>query len=119
MNVAVIGASSNPERYSYKALMRLREAGHNVFAVHPEQEDIEGLPVYHGLAGIPERIDTVTVYLRAEKSEAISGELLRCGAKRVIFNPGAENLKLESALRGQGMLVLEACTLVLLSSGRF
>ncbi len=119
MNVAVIGASDQPERYSYKAVMRLREAGHKVFPVHPELENIEGLPVYHSLADIPERIDTITVYVGADKSDAIGGEMARCGAGRVIFNPGAENLKLESTLRGHGMLVLEACTLVLLSSGRF
>ncbi len=119
MNVAVIGASDNPERHSHKALLRLREAGHKVFPVHPDLEGIEGLAVYRSLADIPERIDTVSVYINATRSDAMAGELLACGAKRVIFNPGAENLKLESALRGRGKLALEACTLVLLASGRF
>lgn len=119
MNVAVIGASEKPERYSYKALMRLKEAGHKVFPVHPGLDRIEGLAVYRSLADIPERIDTVTVYVNASTSDTIANDLLGCSAKRVIFNPGAENLKLEAALRGRGKLAFEACTLVLLSSGRF
>jgi predicted CoA-binding protein len=119
MNVAVLGASNKPERYSHMAVLRLQEAGHKVLPVHPTLENINGLPVYHSLADIPERIDTVTVYLQPAHSDAIAHQILQCGAKRVIFNPGAENLKLESALRGKGMLVLQACTLVLLSSRRF
>ena len=46
MNVAVLGASNKPSRYSYKAVKLLAEKGHTPFPVHPFLEDIDGTPVY-------------------------------------------------------------------------
>ena len=46
MNVAVIGASDNPDRYSYKAVKLLEEKGHRVFPVHPRVKIIDGEMVY-------------------------------------------------------------------------
>ena len=52
MNVAVIGASDNPERYSYKAVKLLQEKGHTVFPVHPKLQQMEGLKVYPGIKNV-------------------------------------------------------------------
>ncbi|MCM8776521.1 MAG: CoA-binding protein, partial [Candidatus Omnitrophica bacterium] len=45
MNVAVIGASDKPDRYSYKAVKLLLERGHRVYPVHPRVKDIDCLAV--------------------------------------------------------------------------
>ena len=45
MNVAVLGASNKPERYSFKAVRMLREKGHTPFPVHPALTEVDGLPV--------------------------------------------------------------------------
>lgn len=119
MNVAILGASNKPDRYSYKAFKSLQANGHNPLPVHPVLTDIEGVPVYKNLQAIAEHIDTVTVYLSATNSNAVADEILNCGARRVIFNPGAENPSLESQLQARGIAVVRACTLVLLSTGAF
>ncbi len=119
MNVAVLGASRNPDRYSYKAVKKLQEKGHIPLPVHPCIKDIEGLPVFARLGDIPEAVDTVTVYLSAIWSAKITDEIANCGARRVIFNPGAENPGLAAQLEAKGMKVVEACTLVLLATGQF
>ncbi|HNU99912.1 MAG: CoA-binding protein [Verrucomicrobia bacterium] len=119
MNVAILGASNKPDRYSYKALRMLREKGHTPFPVHPALSMVDGIPVWSSLRAIPEPIDTVTVYLSARNQEAIANDLLDGGMRRVIFNPGAENPELAERLRQHGKEVLEACTLVLLSTGQF
>ncbi|HOY66696.1 MAG TPA: CoA-binding protein [Candidatus Ozemobacteraceae bacterium] len=119
MNTAVIGASDNPERYSYKALVLLREAGHAVFPVHPALETIEGVPVYRSLDKIQDKIDTITMYVSPAKQPAMEDAILAAGARRVIFNPGTENPGLAEKLRLAGVKVLEACTLVLLRTGRY
>jgi len=119
MNVAILGASNKPDRYSYKALRMLREKGHTPFPAHPALSMVDGIPVWSSLRAIPEPIDTVTVYLSARNQEAIANDLLDGGMRRVIFNPGAENPELAERLRQHGKEVLEACTLVLLSTGQF
>lgn len=119
MNVAVLGASNKPERYSFKAVRLLREKGHCVWPVHPALTDVDGLRVWSSLRAIPVPVDTVTVYLSARNQEAIAEELLNCDARRVIFNPGTENPGLAERLRSQGKEVLHACTLVLLNTGQF
>jgi predicted CoA-binding protein len=119
MNVAVLGASAKPERYSNQAVERLLAAGYRVFPVHPALEEVHGVSVCASLGDIDAAVDTVTVYLSPERSAALRDELLALRPRRVIFNPGAENPELADALRGQGIAVLEACTLVLLASGQF
>jgi len=119
MNVAVLGASNKPDRYSFKAVRMLREKGHTPYPVHPVLAEVDGIPVWSSLEKIPEPIDTVTVYLSPRSQEAVAEALLNSGARRVIFNPGAENDELAGRLRQRGKEVLYACTLVLLTTGQF
>ena len=119
MNVAVIGASHKPSRYSYKAVKLLVEKGHTPFPVHPVIQTIDGIHVYKRLSDIAEPICTVTVYLSAENSNKVADDILNSGAGRVIFNPGAENPYLELRLKENSIDVIEACTLVMLKTGQF
>jgi uncharacterized protein len=119
MNVAVLGASKKPDRYSYKAMKKLSETGHVPLPVHPGLDEIEGIPVYKSLRDIADPVDTITVYLSASHSNRIADDIVGHGARRVIFNPGAENPALSARLQAGGVEVMEACTLVLLSTGQF
>ena len=119
MNTAVLGASNKPDRYSYKAVRLLREKGHAPYPVHPILAQIEGIPVYPSLRAIRDPIDTVTVYLSARNQETIAEDILQSGVRRVIFNPGAENHALAETLKKHGIEAIEACTLVMLTTGQF
>lgn len=119
MNVAVLGASNKPDRYSFKAVQLLRQKGHTVYPVHPALAEVDGLAVFPTLRAVPVPLDTVTVYLSPRNQQTIADDLLDCGARRVIFNPGTENPDLADRLRRQGKEVIQACTLVLLTTGQF
>jgi hypothetical protein len=119
MNVAILGASNKPDRYSYQAFRLLREKGHTAFPVHPVLADLEGVPVYPSLARVAAPLDTITIYLSANNQKAVETDILASSARRVIFNPGAENPELAARLRQAGKETLEACTLVLLKTGQF
>ncbi len=119
MNVAILGASNKPERYSNMALRLLAEKGHTVFPVHPALAEIDGHPVFKTLADIPEPLDTVTLYVSPALSTGMADVLLAARPRRVIFNPGTENPELETHLSAAGIDVLHACTLVLLRTSRF
>ena len=60
MKAAVIGASNKPHRYSYQAVMLLKEKGHEVYPVHRRVKEIEGIKVYPSILDIKDFIDTTT-----------------------------------------------------------
>ncbi|MEZ5386047.1 MAG: CoA-binding protein [Prosthecobacter sp.] len=117
--VVIVGASNNPERYSYKALISLRKNGHEVVPVHPKLAEIEGIAVVPDLSSISGPVDTVTMYVGPAISSGLSEALCSLKPRRVIFNPGAENSELAETLEKAGVACEEACTLVLLNTGQF
>lgn len=118
-NVAILGASQKTERYSYKALQMLIKNDHNVFPVHPALKEIEGHEVYAKLENIKESVDTLTVYVGPKWIESMIDEIVKFKPGRVILNPGTESESLKKALDEAEIPWLEACTLVLLSTGQF
>jgi uncharacterized protein len=119
MNVVVIGASDKPDRYSYQAVMLLKEHGHTVYPVHQRIKEIEGMKVYPSIKEVKDPIDTVSMYVSADISTTIADDILSQKPWRIIFNPGAENPLLEQQARDRGIKPINACTLVMLKTGKF
>jgi predicted CoA-binding protein len=118
-NVAVIGASPKPDRYANKAIRLLAQTRHNPIPVAPAHDTIEGRKVYRSLGDIPEKIDTVTIYLGPARQESVIKDIVRLAPKRVIFNPDTENRAAYPQLEEAGIQVVEACTLVLLKTNQY
>ena len=119
MKTLVIGASDNPERYSYLAINRLRKFGHEVEAIGlREGKKVADVTIQKGVPAAKD-IDTVTLYLNPINQIPYYDYLLQLKPRRVIFNPGTENVDLENMLKENNIEVEEACTLVLLSTGQF
>ncbi|PIR23773.1 MAG: CoA-binding protein [Deltaproteobacteria bacterium CG11_big_fil_rev_8_21_14_0_20_45_16] len=118
-NVAVLGASSNPERYSNKAVRMLLESGHQVFPIHPIESSIEGLQVFPSLERLPEKMDSLSIYIGPQHIGPLIPSIIQAKPGRVILNPGTESEELEKALQGAGIPYMEACTLVLLRTNQF
>ncbi|MDD3148792.1 MAG: CoA-binding protein [Candidatus Riflebacteria bacterium] len=117
--VVVLGASPNPERYSYKAVNMLLEYGHEVVPVHPVADKIENIPVTARLNMVTGPVDTLTLYLSPDTLTPLENDMVNLKPGRIIFNPGTENPVLMENLRKRGMNIVEACTLVLLRTGQF
>jgi len=114
----VLGASPNPSRYSYLAINKLREKGHDVVAIGKHSGKVSDVEI--GTEEKPiENLDTVTLYLNADHQKEHYNFIFSQKPKRIIFNPGAENEELSSLARKNGIPVMEACTLVLLSTGQY
>lgn len=117
--VAILGASSKPDRYAYKAFEMLREFGHRPVPVNPAFADILGEKCYPNLSDAPGPIDTVTLYLGPARSTPLIDEIIGAKPRRIIMNPGAENPDLAERADEAGIEVVEACTLVMLRTGQF
>ncbi|HXB43922.1 MAG TPA: CoA-binding protein [Puia sp.] len=114
----VLGASDNPERYSYLAVNKLRRNGHDVVAIGRKRTLIGDVEV--GTDKKPfKNIDTVTLYLNPGNQKQYYDYILSLHPARIIFNPGAENEELFDLAKANGIKPLEACTLVLLSTKQF
>jgi len=118
MKTLIIGASSNPERYSYLALNRLRKFNHEVVAIGNRVAKVADVDIQKGLPALT-AIDTVTLYLNPTNQIPYYDYLLQLKPRRVIFNPGTENIELEKKLQENNIETIEACTLVMLSTGQF
>jgi predicted CoA-binding protein len=117
--VAVIGASPKADRYAYRAIKMLKEYGHKPVPINPAFSEVLGEICYPKISDVTGPIDTVTLYLRAARSNALIDEILRTKPRRIIMNPGAENETLAEKARVEGIEVIEGCTLVMLRTGQF
>ena len=114
----VLGASANPQRYSNMAVRKLRNAGHPVSAIGRKAATVGDVKIDTERGEISD-VDTVTLYLNAANQKEYYDYILSLHPRRIIFNPGAENPELEALASDQGIEPLEACTLVLLSTGQY
>lgn len=114
----VLGASHSQSRYSNLAVRRLKEKGHEIFPLGDRKGKIDGLQILTETTGL-ENIDTVSVYLNSENQKQYYDFIMKLKPKRIIFNPGAENPELEKLAQQNGIETLEACTLVMLSTGLY
>ncbi len=114
----VIGASPNPDRYSYMAVARLQSKNIEVVPVGLRTGEVMGIQILKGEPHI-ENVHTITLYMRAELQKPLYSYLFSLQPKRIIFNPGTENPELEELAHEKNIETLEACTLVMLSLGNY
>jgi uncharacterized protein len=114
----VLGASENPARYGNKAIHALRRKGHPVVAIGNREGQVLDVDIQKGEQPL-EDVDTVTLYLNPANQEPYLEYIIGLKPKRIIFNPGTENMKLEAMAEDAGIEPVIACTLVLLSIGQY
>ncbi|MFT3754241.1 MAG: CoA-binding protein [Paludibacter sp.] len=114
----IIGASSNPERYSYLAAQRLLAHGYEIEMIGKSAHVIFDRTIDTEKKDF-EDIDTVTLYISDKFQPEYYEYIVSLNPRRVIFNPGTENPEFEEILIQNDIHVEEACTLVLLGSGQY
>ncbi|MFN8237902.1 MAG: CoA-binding protein [Chitinophagales bacterium] len=114
----VIGTSPKVDRYSNRAVRMLKRNGHEVIALGFENARIDDVIIQTDW-GLYDDVDTVSLYLNPHKQRAYYEYILSLHPKRIIFNPGTENDELEQLAVKNNIIPLEACTLVMLSTGQY
>ena len=118
-SVLVLGASTNPMRYSYKAVLWLRDAGYKVVAVGKANGKIGTVEILKDVPAQIENLYAVSVYLNPENQTEYVNQVLNLKPKKVIFNPLAENKPFADLLTKSSIEPIDACTLVMLKTGEF
>lgn len=110
---AIVGVSTNPEKYGYRIFQSLRAAGYRAYGVNPNTQAVEGERVYPSLADLPERPEVVDVVVPPAVTEEIVRECDRLGLRRVWLQPGAESEAAIRFCREHGIAVVHhACAMV-------
>ena len=115
----VLGASSNPERFAYKAIVSLQRNKIPIIAIGRRDSEVGNLKIRKGMPVDTITVHTVALYMNAKHQKEYQDYLLSLNPKRIIFNPGTSNLELAKLAREHGIEVVEDCMLIMLSTGRF
>jgi predicted CoA-binding protein len=108
--IAMVGASANPDKASYGIMQKLQSVGYRVIPVNPRESEILGEHSYASLIDIPERVDIVDVFRRAEDTPAIADDAVTIGAKALWLQTGIVNEEAAARAKAGGLtVVMDAC----------
>jgi len=104
--IAMVGASSNPEKSSYGIMQKLQTAGYRVIPVNPRETEILGERSYPSLIDVPERIDIVDVFRRPEDAPSIADDAVTIGAKALWLQEGIVSEDAAARAQAGGLIVV-------------
>jgi uncharacterized protein len=108
--IAIVGASSNPDKASHGIMQKLQHVGYKVIPVNPRETEILGERSYPSLLDVPEPIDIVDVFRRAEDTPAIADEAVMIGAKALWLQTGIVSEEAAARAEAGGLVVvMDAC----------
>jgi predicted CoA-binding protein len=112
--IAMIGASSNPERTSHGIMKKLQSVGYRVIPVNPNEAEILGEKCYASLKDIPVKIDLVNVFRKAETTVPIASEAINIHAKALWLQLGIVNEETAAIAKQGGLtVVMDSCIAVM------
>ncbi|MBN2101250.1 MAG: CoA-binding protein [Candidatus Aenigmarchaeota archaeon] len=111
--IAIIGASPNPDKYSYKIYIKLKNSGFSLLLINPNHDSIEGDKCYPSLESLPKIPDVVITFVPPIITEGIVAECKELGIKKVWMQPGSESEKAIVFCEENGIEVIHnACFVV-------
>lgn len=106
----MVGASSNSDRASHGIMRKLQRAGYRVIPVNPRETEVLGERSYPSLIDVPERIDIVDVFRRAEDTPAVADEAVAIGARTLWLQTGIVSEDAAARATAGGLtVVMDAC----------
>lgn len=112
--IALVGASSKPDRPSHGIMRKLLSVGYHVIPVTPRESEVLGQRAYATLGEIPEPVDLVDVFRRAEDTPPIAAEAVRIDAKALWLQQGIASEEAAAIARAGGLVVvMDLCIAVM------
>jgi uncharacterized protein len=105
-NVAMVGASSNEERPSFRVFSYLTRQGYNVIPVNPNEQEILGKTSYPDLLSVQGKVEVVDIFRKPEQVMPIVDQAIKIGAKAVWMQEGIVNEEAAAMARDAGLLVV-------------
>ena len=108
-DIAVVGISDKPDRYSYQVAKFLMDRGYNIIPVNPMLETWMGKRVYSDVHSIDTNVDVVDIFRKPEFIEDIVKDS-RGKAKVIWMQEGIVNESAAKLATDMGMeVVMDKC----------
>jgi predicted CoA-binding protein len=108
--IATVGLSANPERPGYSVPQYLQEHGYRIIPVNPALTEALGEKAYPDLASVPEKVDIVQIFRRAEDVPPIVEQAIAIGAKVIWMQLGVSNEEAAARAEQAGLtVVMDRC----------
>ena len=111
-SVAVIGASSNREKFGNKALRAFAQRGYTVFPINPTESEVEGHRAYKSVLDVPDTIDLATFYVPAAVGVRVMDDVAKKGVAEVWLNPGADDRQVVDKAHELGLKTVRQCSII-------
>jgi uncharacterized protein len=110
--VAVVGASSDRNKFGNKALRAFKAEGYTVIPINPNEREVEGMATYASVLDVPEQIDMATLYVQPEVGLRLLPEFEQKQIGEIWVNPGADSDELLTEARRRKLNVIAACSII-------
>lgn len=112
MKVAIIGASSHRDKYGNKALRSYAAKGHEVYAINPNEDEVEGYKTYPTVKDVPEKLDRALLYVPPQVGITLLEGIAQAGVDEIYVNPGAGSPELLARGEELGLRLVQACAII-------
>jgi predicted CoA-binding protein len=110
--VAVIGASSNRDKFGNKALRAFQKRGYRVIPINPTEREVEGHATFKTVLDVPGDIDLATVYVPGAVGVRVLDDIAQKGIGEVWLNPGADDPAVVARARELGLTTVQTCSIL-------
>jgi predicted CoA-binding protein len=110
--VAVIGASSNREKFGNKALRAFAQRGYTVIPINPIETEVEGYRAFRSVLDVPGAIDLATIYVPPPVGVRVMDDLAMKGVPEVWLNPGADDRSVVDKAQSLGLKTVRHCSII-------
>ena len=110
--IAVVGLSSDPMRPSFDVSRYMQRRGYRIIPVTPKDDSVLGEKAYAKIADVPEKIDVVNIFRRADQAGIHVDEAIAAGVKSVWLQEGViDEAAAQRALDAGLLVVMDRCLL--------
>jgi len=110
--VAIIGASSNPNKFGNKAVRAFQRHGYTVYPVNPNEPEVEGLATFKSINDVPVRPHMISVYVPPPVLVKLLPDIAAKGCDELWLNPGTESDAVLGEAERLGLNTIQACSIV-------
>jgi predicted CoA-binding protein len=108
--IAVAGVSRDTKQPANLIFRRLRDTGHQVFAINPNAEEVEGVRAYGSAGEINGGLDGVVIVTPPGETAAVAADCAKAGVPRVWIHrglgPGSSSAEAVEICRRHGIAVI-------------
>ncbi len=104
--LALVGVSRRAGKFGNMIYKELSAKGYQVFPVHPEAKENNGMHCWPSLQSLPERVGGLIIVVRPEQTEKVVRDAVAAGIERVWMQQGSQSDEAISFCRENGVSVI-------------